>query len=134
MNHATLTPYLGFNGNCAEAMHFYQSVLGGELTVQTFAEAAVETPEGQGDRVMHSLLQSGHIRIMASDARPEAVVSPGSNVSLSLNGNDVAMLTKIFNALSKDGEIESPLEKQFWGDTFGMFSDKFGVHWMINIA
>ena len=130
----TLNPYLTFNGNTAEAMKFYHSVLGGELNIQTFAEAKMARSDKEKDRIVHARLNSGAITLMASDSMIEQPAEAGENVSLSLMGSDTAKLTEIFNRLSEGGEVKMPLAKQFWGDTYGMVKDKFGMHWMVNIA
>jgi PhnB protein len=129
----TLNPYLNFNGNTAAAMNFYKSVLGGDLTMQTFGEANMGEDPKDKDLIVHAALKSGAVVIMASDA-PSTHVTAGSNVRLSLQGQDAEGLTDIFNKLSQGGEVEMPLAKQFWGDTFGMLTDKFGIHWMVNIS
>ena len=130
----TLSPYLNFNGNTREAMEFYKSVLGGELTLQTFAESGMPTKAEFKDHIVHAHLQSGEISIMASDAGDQGEVTFGTSVHLSLVGSDEAGLTEIFNKLAEDGKVDMPLEEQFWGDTFGMLTDKFGIHWMVNIT
>jgi PhnB protein len=133
-----LAPYLNFNGNCEEAMKFYQSVLGGELEINRFSEYAdpnAEAPASQPpEGVMHATLRSDDVSFMASDGMPERAVNFGDNVHISVAGDDEAKLTEFFNGLSAGGTVDVPLSKQVWGDTFGMFTDKYGFHWMINIT
>lgn len=131
-----LVPYLNFGGNAAEAMSFYQSVLGGELTIQTFADAFPDTKDEWRDRTMHAQLKSDELTIMASDTHPEhsQPLQIGNSVNLSLIGSDAEKLTGYFNQLAEGGKVEMPLEKQFWGDTFGACEDRFGNHWMVNIS
>ena len=130
-----LNPYLNFSGNTREAMEFYKSVLGGELTLSTFGEyPEMEVPENYKDKIMHAQLESGDIRLMASESMPGGEIHPGDNFSLSLVGDDEAELTRIFGALAKGGQVTMPLEKQMWGDVFGMVQDKFGMSWMVNIS
>ena len=131
---ATLSPYLNFNGKTAEAMRFYQSVLGGELNIQTFGDAGVAQSDQQKNLTLHAALTSNAIILFASDGRPDVKVIFGDNVHLSLQGSDAERLTGYFNGLAAGGGVEMPLAKQFWGDTFGMLTDKFGVHWMVNIT
>lgn len=71
---------------------------------------------------------------MASSGQPGIPIKFGDSVSLSLIGTDEAGLTEKFNKLSVGGEITMKLEKQFWGDIFGMLTDKFGIQWMVNIT
>jgi PhnB protein len=131
---ATLNPYLTFNGNAAEAMKHYHSVLGGELKMQTFGEAKMaKTPQEQ-DRIVHATLKSEGIVLMASDSQMGMTMKTGDNVSLSISGGDNSRLSAVFEGLAKGGRVDMPLAKQFWGDTFGMLTDKFGIHWMVNIA
>jgi len=132
---STLNPYLTFNKEAGEAMKFYHSVLGGELDVQTFGEAKLpNTSEGEKDLVIHAVLKFEENVIMASDGGKDHPVHMGDNVSLSLQGPDEETLTKWFNGLAEGGKIDMELQKQFWGDIYGQLTDKFGVHWMINIT
>jgi PhnB protein len=71
---------------------------------------------------------------MASDGNLDMNIRFGDNISMSISGRDNAKLTGFFSGLSRGGKVTMPLAKQFWGDTFGMLTDKFGVHWMVNIA
>jgi PhnB protein len=130
----TLNPYLNFNGNTAAAMKFYQSIFGGDLTMQTFGEANMAQDPADKDRIVHAALKSGGLTLMASDTQSSAPSTEGSNYHLSLQGKDAKGLTDIFEKLSQGGKVEMPLAKQFWGDTFGMVADKFGVNWMVNVV
>jgi len=130
-----LHPYLTFNGDAKQAVQFYHQVLGGDLKVQTFGDVKdMPAPPGYEDKLMHAHLESDGVVIMASDAPPGSQTNFGNNVSLSLVGSDNDKLTSAFKQLSAGGKVIMPLEKQFWGDTFGMFTDKFGVNWMVNIT
>ena len=130
---ATLVPYLNFNGKTADAMSFYQSVLGGELKMQTFGEANMASNPSEKNLIVHADLKSDSLSLMASDTQPSRPATMGDNVHLSLSGHDLVKLTAVFNSLAQGGKVDMPLAKQFWGDTFGMLTDKFGVHWMVNI-
>jgi PhnB protein len=130
----TLTPYLNFNGKTAEAMRFYQSVLGGDLTMQTFGEAKMAKSPKDKDLILHAALKNDALSIMASDGQPGIKVVFGDNIHMSLAGQDNAKLSEMFAKLGRGGKVDMPLAKQFWGDTFGMVTDKFGVHWMVNIV
>jgi PhnB protein len=129
-----LTPYLNFNGKTAEAMKFYQSVLGGELTMQTFDEAKMARTPEEKQLIVHAALKSEALTFFASDTMPKQPATFGDNVHMSIASNDNARLTAIFNGPAQGGKVDMPLAKQFWGDTFGMVTDKFGVHWMVNIG
>jgi PhnB protein len=132
----TLNPYLNFNGNTAEAMQFYHSILGGDLKMQTLGEADMSKGPETESRIMHAFLRNDLVMLMASDGMPGMEVIMGNNVSLSLNGSeaDGEKLTEVFNKLAEGGKITMPLAPQFWGDTFGMLTDKFGVHWMVDFG
>lgn len=130
---ATLSPYLNFNGKTAEAMRLYQSLLGGELTMQTFEQAKMARSRAEKDLIIHAKLNGGGFVLMASDTMPSHLAKFGDNVHLSLNSKDGARLTSIFNGLAVGGKVDLPLAKQFWGDTYGQVTDRFGIHWMVNI-
>lgn len=132
-----LNPYLSFpDAQAREAMEFYQSVLGGELNVMTFGDMGTEGP--LATQVMHGQLTTpGGITLMGADAPPEMVqVSFGDNVSVSLSGGpeDAEVLRGWFAGLSEGGQVRQPLEAAPWGDEFGMFVDRFGISWLVNIA
>jgi PhnB protein len=126
-----LDVYLFFRGNCREAMEFYKSVFGGDLTTTTYAEAPGTDPQHK-DSLMHARLEGGDIKIMGSDVF-EKELGKGQ-IELSLGGKDEAKLRDIFQKLSDGGTVRQPLEKQFWGDLFGSLTDKYGVDWMVNIT
>jgi PhnB protein len=129
-----LNPYIAFSGNARQAMDFYREVFGGELTLNTFGESGAAAP-GDEDKIMHAQLEtpSGYT-LMASDMPPGMELSGGSDISVSLSGDDTDDLRGYFSKLSEGGSVTMPLEKQMWGDEFGMCVDPFGVHWMVNIA
>lgn len=131
----TLNPYLGFRDTAKQAMEFYQSIFGGDLTLSTFADYhASEDPAEQG-KIMHSMLTSPNgLVLMGADTPNSMDYTPGDSFSVSLSGDDEAELTGYWNKLSDGATITAPLNKAPWGDTFGMCQDKFGVNWLINIA
>ncbi len=134
MANVSLEPYLFFKGNAKEAMEFYKSVFGGELEISTMADSPLEAqmPGTKPTDVMHASLKGGSVNIMASDSQTAS--DKAAKVELSLGGTDEAQMHKLFDSLSEGGQVRMPLEKQFWGDTFGMLTDKFGVDWMMNIG
>ena len=131
---ASLTPYLTFNGNAREAMMLYHSILGGELTMQTFAESKMARKPEENDLIIHAVLKNEGLTFMASDSMPDRQAKVGAKVRTSISGHDSRWLTKVFDGLSKGGKVNMPLAKQFWGDTYGQLTDKFGIHWMVNIT
>lgn len=133
-----LNPYLNFDGNARQAMEFYQGVFGGELELNTYAEFA---PPGEadgapeGDKIMHGMLESpSGFTVMGADNPPGTPFTPAGNITVSLSGDDVDELRGYWAKLTEGGEISVPLEKQMWGDEFGMAVDKFGIAWMVNIS
>jgi PhnB protein len=116
-------------------MEFYKSVFGGKLTMTTFKEYHASQEPSEDNMVMHAVLEADNgIMFMASDTPHRNEYKPGTNYSMSLQGDNEMELHSYFQKLSAGGMVAMPLEKSPWGDTFGMCSDKFGVHWMVNIS
>lgn len=130
-----LNPYLNFRGEAREAMTFYQSVLGGQLDVMTFASmGGMGVPESEAEQVMHSALTvSESVNLFGSDV-PSHMEGEFANGRISLSGDDADTLRGWFDGLAEGGTINVPLEKAPWGDWFGDVTDRFGVSWMVNIA
>ncbi|HEX9774375.1 MAG TPA: VOC family protein [Actinomycetota bacterium] len=129
-----LNPYITFPGNAKEAMEFYQAVFGGELAVNTFGEYGEQDPAVAG-RIMHARLDTDRgFTLMASDSPPGMEIQAGNNIAVSLSGEDADDLGGYWEKLSAGGDVQMPLEKQVWGDTFGMCTDRFGISWMVNIT
>jgi len=130
-----LNPYINFKDNTREAMEFYRTVFGGKLNVNTFKEFHASQDPSEDDLVMHSVLEADNgITFMASDTPNRMEYRPGTNMSMSLSGDNEAELKTYFEKLSAGGTVTMPLEKVIWGDSFGMCIDKFGVQWLVNIA
>jgi PhnB protein len=130
-----LNPYLNFRDNAREALEFYQSVFGGELTVSTFGEFGASDDPAEKDKVMHGQLESPiGLVLMAADVPNAMDHIVGTNVSVSLSGDDEDEITGYWNGISAGATIGEQLTKAPWGDTFGMCTDKFGIHWLFNIA
>ncbi|MEO5983262.1 MAG: VOC family protein [Pedococcus sp.] len=131
---STLNPYLGLPDTARQAMEFYKDVFGGELTMNTFGEfGAADGPDK--DKIMHAqLVTETGFTLMASDTPTGMDYTPGSAISISLSGDDVDELREYWAKLAEGGTVMMPLEKQMWGDEFGMVADQFGISWMVNIA
>lgn len=129
-------PYLGFNGNCAEAMRFYEQVLGGKITVMmTGAQSpmADQMSAEFADRVMNAQLQlPGGGLLYAGDCPPHLPYEGIKGVNITLNYDGVDEAEAIFNKLAEGGTITMPYSPTFWAKKFGMLIDKFGVSWIIN--
>lgn len=139
---ASANIYLTFNGNCEEAFNFYKSVFGGEFPyVGRYKD--MPAPEGggkqfsaeEGNRIMHiSLPIGGGTYLMGSDTGGEWAPSykPGNNFSISVNADSKEEADRIFAGLSAGGQVTMPMNKTFWGDYFGMWTDRFGINWMMS--
>jgi PhnB protein len=130
-----LNPYLNFRGNAREAMEFYRDVFGAKLNLATFADYHASSDPSEDALIMHAELEGPDgIRFMGSDVPNRMEHQPGTNISMSLSGEDEPTLRGYFERLSEGGSVSMPLEKAAWGDTFGMCTDRFGVKWLINIS
>jgi PhnB protein len=130
-----LNPYLSFTNNARDAMQFYQSVFGGELTMNTFGEFQMATDPAEQNKIMHAQLESpGGLVLMASDTPDGIQLTRGNETAISLSGDDEEELTGYWQKLSDGASVRQELEKAPWGDSFGMLTDQFGVNWMVNIA
>lgn len=131
---AQINPYLNFQGNCREVMTFYKECLGGELAMQTVEGSPIEhqCPSFMKDQILHASLMKDSIMIMGSDMiGPEGYIF-GNNVALSLSCCTEEEINTFFVKLSEGGKIIHPLRVEFWGAVFGVFTDKFGIRWMLN--
>jgi PhnB protein len=130
-----LNPYLSFRDNAREAMTFYQSVFGGELTVSTFADFIASADPTEQHKIMHSQLETPDgLVLMGADAPEGMEYRSQAGVSVSLSGDDEARLRGYWERLSEGGSLTMPFEKAPWGDTFGMCVDRFGTSWMVNVV
>lgn len=137
----TINPYLTFNGNCEAAFTFYKSVFGGEFPYigrykdMPPSEGCDPLSAEEGEKIMHvSLPISAETILMgsdSSDAFGHATIV-GNNFSISINATTAEEADRLFNGLSAGGTVTMPMEKTFWGAYFGMFTDKFGINWMVN--
>jgi len=130
----TLDAYLFFDGNCAEAMRFYERTLGGKLDMMTHAQSPIagQTPPGSDNRIMHARLALADRSLMASDSMAGQPYGGMKGFSLSLIYPTTAEAKRIFDALSEGGQVTMPLQKTFWAEAFGMLTDRFGTPWMVN--
>ncbi|WP_267424214.1 MULTISPECIES: VOC family protein [unclassified Curtobacterium] len=130
-----LSPYLGFRDDARQAMEFYQSVFGGELSLGTFGEMHASDDPAEVDKIMHGqLVTPNGFLLMGSDTPSGMERSSTSNISLSVSGDDAEDLRRFFAALSEGGTVIEPLTVAPWGDEFGMLTDRFGVTWLVNVT
>ena len=128
-----LNPYLSFRDNAREAMTYYQEVFGGDLALSTFGEYGdKDAPEA--NLVMHAQLDAPDgLTLMGADTPPGMDFTAPAGITVSLSGDD-AKLRDWFAKLADGGTVSMPLEKQMWGDEFGMCTDRFGTPWMVNVG
>jgi PhnB protein len=128
-----LNPYITFSDDAREAMEFYRDVFGGELSLNTFGEYG--DPEAPfANLIMHGMLETPDgFTLMGADTPPGMDHTPGNTMSVSLSGDDADKLRGWWDRLVDGGTVAVPLERQMWGDTFGMGVDRFGTAWLVNI-
>lgn len=126
--------YLSFNGNCREAMLFYQECLGGELCFQTIGESPLseKMPDQMKDCILHATLSRGSLLLLASDMVGSEGLKKGNGVSLSLSCDSEAELKDCYTRLCNGGRATHPLELSFWGALFGDLTDQYGNHWLLH--
>jgi PhnB protein len=132
-----IEPYLFFPGNCEEALAFYAEILGGStLFAMRYGDvppaADHPIPPGSEKKIMHATFVAGDLKFMASDSMQLAPGTAVERVSLSIGTTDVEEGGRVFAALAAGGTVHAPYAKQFWGATFGMLTDRFGIDWMVN--
>ncbi|HEY0771498.1 MAG TPA: VOC family protein [Sphingobacteriaceae bacterium] len=130
----TINSYLTFNGNCREAMEFYQKCLGGNLVFQTVGESPMseKIPATMKDYILHATLTNGSLILMGSDMGGDQRLIKGTSVSLMLNCSSAAEINNCYEALSMGGQRNNSVEDTFWGALFGDLTDKYGNHWLLH--
>jgi len=131
----SINAYLSFNGNCAEAMRFYERVLGGNLKAllkNSETPAAEHIAPGNEDRIMHAYLEFPGGSLMAGDAYAGEKYEGIKGVSLALQYDDTSEAQRVFDALSEGGSVTMPWGPTFWAEAFGMATDKYGTPWIVN--
>lgn len=132
-------PYLFFDGRCEEAVAFYKSKLGAEVTMLMRFKDSPEPhqpgmiPPGSENKVMHASFKIGETTVMASDGRCAGTPS-FQGFALSLAAADEAEAKRLFDALGDGGQVQMPLGKTFFSPAFGMVADRFGVSWMVIVT
>ena len=137
---ATVSTYLNFNGDCEKAFNFYKSIFGGEFS---YIGRFGEMPQGNGykvsevdkNKIMHVSLPIGNTMLMGSDTGGDWAPTfvQGNNFSISIHPKSKEEASNLFDKLSEGGQVSMPMSDTFWGAYFGMFTDKFGVNWMVNL-
>lgn len=130
-----IQPYLFFTGECEEALNFYQSVFGGEIVnINRYGGSPMESqaPPGWKDKIMHATFTAGDITLMAADSSHSPPGANNARARLSVGSADHEEGQRVFDGLAAGGTITMPYSKQFWGASFGMLVDRFGIEWMVN--
>ena len=132
----SFNPYLVFDGTTAQAMPFYQRVLGGKLDVMTFAQMPDAEQQkmsaAAADRVMHAMLSFDGGQLMASDTMEGQPYEGMKGFALTVNKDTAAEAEQVFAALAEGGQVTMPIGPTFWAERFGMCTDRFGTPWMVN--
>lgn len=116
---------------CSRALKFYKDVLNAEVETIPFSSAPLEIPEEE--RILHGTVKIGDtVILMASHSTPGQKLISGDNSHISINAGNLEEATRMFTALSQDGDVSIPFEDAFWGARFGIVTDQFGVSWMVN--
>ncbi len=134
-----VNPYLNFNGNTEEAFNFYKSVFGGEFTMlMRYKDVPDQNiPEDVKNQIMHVALPLGKNNILMGTDAVESMgftITSGNNVHISIHTESREEADQLFNGLSAGGNIQMPMADMFWGDYYGSFTDKFGIHWMVSFT
>ena len=129
-----INAYINFDGNCREVMTFYKNCLGGELNMQTVEGSPIEAqcPVEMKQQILHASLMKDDLIIMGSDMQEPGGFTKGNNIALSLSCSSDEEIKTFFSKLSEGGKISHNLMQSFWGATFGVLTDKYGIRWMLN--
>ncbi|GEO09050.1 VOC family protein [Segetibacter aerophilus] len=128
-----LTPYIHFQGNAEEAMHFYTAALGGNvIAISRYGDSPMASDEDYKDKVLHGRIQFGDNVIMISDTFKGKNVQTEGNIQLSIELSEEGQIDDVFKRMSEGGTVTMELQDTFWGARFGMLKDRFGVNWMFN--
>jgi PhnB protein len=129
----SVTAYIHFDGNCREAMHFYQKCLGTEIQLIPLPDNCGNPSSDPAAKIMHGqLLRNGQPVLMASDGSPGGAVKAGNNFSVSVDCESIAEIERLFAGIGENGHVVLPLGNMPWGARFGMLTDRFGIHWLFN--
>ena len=136
---ALINPHINFNGNAEEAFTFYKSVFGGEFTniirFKDLAGGGFKVEEKEENKIMHIALPIGEGSVLMGNDVPEIMGKTNENENRSkivISAESKEEADKLYNGLSKGGQIEMPITNSPWGSYFGMFRDKYGIEWMVN--
>ncbi|MFI5443698.1 VOC family protein [Polaromonas sp. UC242_47] len=135
-------PYLFFEGRCEEALNFYKSAIGAEVTAMMRYSDSPQPPSPEmcaggsgagkitGNHIMHANFRVGDTQVMASDGMAQGKAE-FKGFSLSISASDDAQAQRLFKALGEGGQVQMPMSETFFATSFGMVADRFGVSWMV---
>ena|SRR5689334_15603308 len=131
--------YLNFNGNTEEVFDYYKKIFKTDFTkLMRFGEmpGGEKMSKEERAKILHVAMPIGGNMLMGTDALDSMnqKIVMGDNISISITLDDEAETTRIFDALSENGNIIMPLSKEFWSELFGICRDKFGIQWMLNFT
>jgi len=125
--------YLSFKGECQQALNFYKGILGGDvINTETYEDKKIDIPENYRSKLQHAELKGRGFHFMAYDAAPDTPVTSGSAISMSVDVESHEKAKEIFNALSKGGKVNTPLQETSWNAIYGRCTDQYGIQWMVN--
>lgn len=128
-----LSPYLIFEGNAEDVLHFYKEAFGGTITtLSRYSDGPESADESWNNKIMHSRLEFDGNLLMISDGYPGYRIPGQGNVQLNVEIETAEKLQDVFAKMSLGANVAMPLAEQFWGATFGMLVDRFGIQWMFN--
>ena len=131
-----ICPYVSFNGNCEEAVAFYEKAFNVKAEIMRYKDAPPEnryqTPEGAENLIMHAQLDIGGAVIMLCDMPPEYPVKIGGNVAIMAEFDTADKARAVFAALKEGGKADMEIQETFWSECFGSLTDKFGISWNIS--
>jgi PhnB protein len=128
-----IIPGLVFSGTCEEALHFYKKCFGGEITyLERYKDTPVESNPVFGDKILHAKYEFEGNIFFASDSFENRQVKTGENISLTLEFDSKEQLVEVYEKISEGAKIKTPLQESFWGASFAILTDKFGITWTLN--
>lgn len=128
-----ITACLMFDGNCAEAMKFYQKCLKADLQLKLYSDAlGDQTPPALQNRIMNARLTKGGVTLMGSDIMPNPEFRQGHNFTISVACESKQEADAIAGALKEGGTVTMANHDAFFGAYFGMLTDKYGIDWMFS--
>jgi PhnB protein len=128
------TPYIFFDGTCAEALAFYENAIGAKVEAKmTYGEtpAAAHVPPAIHKHIIHARLRVGESVILASDGTPDHPAGKAGRFGITLHATGTAEAERLFKALADGGTVTMKMDKTFFAERFGSAIDRYGIPWMV---